>query len=162
MAMPWFRMYAEAVEDEKLRMLGFEDRWHVVAILCCKSQGVIGGKGDIFRRKLSIKLGLQLSELDNLEKRLLEVGLIKKNFEPLNWDKRQFKSDVSTCRVRNYRNKRQHKSKGDALMLDEEFFLEINKPKKANILAVFVLCGIFSGLCFIGLWTVVRWIYAYL
>jgi len=47
-------------------------------------------------------------------------------------------------------------------MLDEEFFLEINKPKKANIFAAFLLCGIFSGLCFIGLWTVVRWIYAYL
>ena len=35
--MQWFRLYAGIVDDEKLRLLAFEDRWHYVALLALKS-----------------------------------------------------------------------------------------------------------------------------
>lgn len=41
MSNPWLRLYTEAVDDEKLRLLAFEDRWHFIAILCCKGKGII-------------------------------------------------------------------------------------------------------------------------
>lgn len=42
--MPRFRAYTEMVDDEKLRLLAFEDRWHYVALLCLKGQGVIASE----------------------------------------------------------------------------------------------------------------------
>ena len=74
--MPWFRMYSEAVDDEKLRLLAFEDRWHFVAILCCKCAGVLDSNDPLLRRKMAVKLGLGIRELDEVVKRLSDVGLI--------------------------------------------------------------------------------------
>lgn len=105
-ALPWFRMYSEAVDDEKLRLLAFEDRWHFVALLCCKAKGVIDEEGDIVRRKIAVKLGLDLRALEEAARRLAEVGLIdEKTLQPLAWDGRQFRSDSSTGRVRAYRER---------------------------------------------------------
>lgn len=72
----WFRMYAEAVDDEKLRLLAFEDRWHFVALLCCKAQGLLDGTDVLTRRKVAVKLGLDSRELEEVARRLAEVGLI--------------------------------------------------------------------------------------
>ena len=107
--LPWFRLYSEAVDDPKLKLLAFEDRWHFIAILCCKCQGVIGRDSeDMTRRMVAVKLGLDLRELDEVARRLSEVGLIdKETFNPLAWDERQYKSDSSTERVREYRKRQQ-------------------------------------------------------
>lgn len=99
-------MYSEAVDDEKLRMLAFEDRWHYVAILCLKSSGLLDEKGELRDRKIALKLGLSLQELDTVKKRLREVGLIDAKLQPLAWDKRQYKHDNSAERVRAYRERK--------------------------------------------------------
>lgn len=93
MSRQWFRMYAEAVDDEKLRLLAFEDRWHFVAILCCKGLGTIDSQAPHLERRLALKLGLQLPQLDELKRRLLEVRLIDENWQPIKWDSRQYESD---------------------------------------------------------------------
>lgn len=91
----WFRLYAEAVDDEKLRLLAFEDRWHFVAILCCKAQGLLEGEdADLRMRKVCVKLGLDERELGEVARRLAAVGLIEREtYRPLAWDHRQFRSD---------------------------------------------------------------------
>ena len=102
----WFRAYTEMVDDEKLRLLAFEDRWHFVALLCCKSAGILDAESDpgMLRRKLAVKLGVQLRELDEIGRRLAEVDLIDfDSFQPLNWADRQFESDSSAERTRRYR-----------------------------------------------------------
>lgn len=105
--LPWFRMHAEAVDDEKLRMLAFEDRWHFVAILCCKCQGILdsGSDRDMLERKLAVKLGVQTRELEEIKRRLVEAELVDADWQPLAWDKRQYRSDHSTERVRRHRKK---------------------------------------------------------
>ena len=105
MSLPWFRVYSEMVDDEKLRLLAFEDRWHYIALLCCKAKGILDAGGtQITRRKVAVKLGLDMPTLDEVLRRLAEVGLIcPKTLQPKGWDKRQFESDVSTERVRKYR-----------------------------------------------------------
>ena len=104
----WFRLWADAVDDEKLRLLAFEDRWHFVALLCCKAQGLLDEPGDLMARKIAVKLGLQLRELDEVARRLAEVGLIDQaDFQPLAWDRRQYASDRSTERVRKFRERQQ-------------------------------------------------------
>jgi hypothetical protein len=104
--MPWFRVYTEAVDDEKLRLLAFEDRWHFVALLCCKGQGILDDPSRLLKRKIAIKLGLDLSTLDEVARRLSEVGLIdKETLQPIKWNERQFKSDSSAERTKAYRDR---------------------------------------------------------
>ena len=107
MTNPWFRMYTEAVDDEKLRLLAFEDRWHFVAILCCKGKGILDtGNIPMMRRMVAVKLGLDLRELDEVARRLSDVELIDaETLQPIAWEHRQFQSDKSTERVRAYRER---------------------------------------------------------
>jgi hypothetical protein len=103
----WFRFYAEAVDDEKLRLLAYEDRWHFVAILCCQAQGLLDPGDTLMWRKVAVKLGLQTRELEEVARRLAEVGLIDpQTLHPLAWEKRQYKTDISTDRVRAYRERK--------------------------------------------------------
>jgi len=107
---PWFRLWSDAVDDEKLRLLAFEDRWHFVALMCCKSQGILDSQDHdaIMRRKVAVKLGLQVRELEEVARRLSEVDLINsESLQPLAWCKRQFESDLSTERVRRFREAKQ-------------------------------------------------------
>lgn len=72
----WFRLYSEAVDDEKLRLLAFEDRWHFVALLCCKAQGLLDTSDPLMRRKVAVKLGLADPDLEDVIRRLAAVGLV--------------------------------------------------------------------------------------
>ena len=101
--MQWFRLYSDITDNHKLRMLAFEDRWHFVAVLACNSAGLIKGDNEFLERSLAVKLGVQLRELDEIKRRLMEVRLIDKNWKPIGWDERQYKSDSSTSRVAKYR-----------------------------------------------------------
>ena len=103
----WFRMWSEAVDDEKLRLLAFEDRWHFIALLCCKAQGLLDNPGDLMRRKVAVKLGLQLRELEEVSRRLSEVELIdQETLQPNAWEARQRPSDRSAERTREWRERR--------------------------------------------------------
>lgn len=111
--MPWFRAYTEMVDDEKLRLLAFEDRWHFVALLCLKGQGLLDDGGPLMMRKVAVKLGLDLRTLDDVARRLAEVGLIDKDtLQPLAWDARQMKSDSSAERVKAYRERQKQVKHG--------------------------------------------------
>lgn len=105
-SLPWFRVYTEMMDDEKLRLLAFEDRWHFVAILCMKGAGILDESGHLLMRKAAVKMGLAARELDEVARRLSEVGLIDKDtLQPLAWDTRQMKSDSSAERVQAYRER---------------------------------------------------------
>lgn len=106
MSNPWFRMYSEAIDDEKLRLVSFDDRWHFVALLCCKNMGILDDLSVITRRKIAVKMGVDIRELGEIARRLSEVGLIDQDtLQPKKWDERQFRSDSSTQRVKEYRER---------------------------------------------------------
>lgn len=107
-SMPWFRVYHRMIDDERLRLLAFEDRWHFVAVLCLKASGMIDGEHDaLWERRLAVKLGLQTRELEELQRRLMGVGLIDAHWQPCKWAELQFRSDRSTERVRAWREGKQ-------------------------------------------------------
>jgi len=111
--LPWFRMYGEAVDDEKLRLLAFEDRWHFVALLCCKTQGILDEGSAIMHRKVAVKLGVDMRTLEEIVRRLAEVELIdEKTLQPIAWENRQFKSDSSKERTQKYRERMKRHSDG--------------------------------------------------
>jgi hypothetical protein len=99
-------MYAEAIDNAKLRLLAYEDRWHFVALLCLKAQGILDERNlDLRGQKVCVKLGLNSVELETVMKRLVTVGLVSEDMQPLKWTKRQFQSDSSTSRVRAFRKR---------------------------------------------------------
>lgn len=106
--LPWFRLYHRMVDDDKLRLLAFEDRWHFVALCCLKADGLLDEPDSEMRsRRIAVRLGIQLRELDEISRRLREVGLVDEALNPLAWDDLQYKSDNSTARVQAYRKKQQ-------------------------------------------------------
>jgi hypothetical protein len=112
--LPWFRMYHEVIDDEKIGLLAFEDRWHFVAILCLKQRGVLDAGGPLMMRKVATKLGVTAAVLDEVIRRLSEVGLIDPaTLQPLAWEARQMRSDSSTERVRAYRERMKQGAKRD-------------------------------------------------
>ena len=111
-SLPWFRCYTEIIDDEKLCLLAFEDRWHYVALLACKAKGLIDQSDEFMREKIRRKFGLTLDEFDKCIARLAKVKLIDPTtLEPNGWASRQFESDSSKGRVKAFREK-QKASKG--------------------------------------------------
>lgn len=113
--MPWLRLYTEIIDDEKLRLISFQDRWHYIAILCCKRKGILDEECsvDLRNRKIAVKLGIQPDELDQLTRRLEEVGLVnRETMQPTGWRNRQFDSDVDeTAAERKRRQREREKEK---------------------------------------------------
>lgn len=112
---PWFRVYTELVDDEKIRLLAFEDRWHFIALLCCKGKGILDEPNKpLMRRKVAVKLGLDITTLDEVARRLAEVELINaETLQPLAWERRQFTSDhdrTNADRQRRFREKQKDNS----------------------------------------------------
>ena len=108
-AKPWFRLYAEFISDPKVQLLAFEDQRHFVGILCLKCNGTLDSDAPSqeFRHRMIAKaLGLSPDAAMEARRRLCEVGLIRDDWQPMKWAERQFESDVSTQRVRKFREKR--------------------------------------------------------
>jgi hypothetical protein len=104
---PWLRLYSRIIDDEKLRLLAFEDRWHFVALLCLKSDCLLDEPDSELRtRKIAVKMGLQVREVEEVGRRLSEVGLIDKLMRPIKFDELQFKTDSSKSRVQAYRDRK--------------------------------------------------------
>jgi hypothetical protein len=103
----WFRLYSEAVDDAKLCLLAFEDRWHFVALLCCKAQGILDKtRPDLLRRVVARKLGLSAAAFDEAIKRIAELDLIdSETLQPSKWSSRQYESDSSAERTKAYRER---------------------------------------------------------
>lgn len=144
--MPWFRAYTEMIDDEKLRLLAFEDRWHFIALLCLKGQGVLDEGGNLLMRKAAVKMGLDVRSLEEVARRLAEVGLIDKDtLQPIAWSTRQHQSDSSAERTRRYRERKYQEKQqvagcdadvtsptrhSDALDTDTDTDTEVEKEKE--------------------------------
>jgi hypothetical protein len=101
----WFRFYDDAVDDPKVQRLppNLFKAW--INLLCLASQngGSLPSPDDIaFKLRMS---GPQVDKLcDELsERNLLDVS--EGRFRPHNWDGRQHQSDISTPRVRRFRER---------------------------------------------------------
>lgn len=111
--MQWLRLWVDAVDDEKLMLLAFEDRWHFVAILCLKRKGIldVDEPPALRDRKVAAKLGVDARTADEIRRRLMEVDLVDEHWQPHGWSNRQFASDVdstATERKQRQRDRERH------------------------------------------------------
>jgi hypothetical protein len=100
----WFRLDDDVINDPKILLLPEAMRWIWIAFLCIASKNA-----GIFPSIEVVALSLRVKPTKAAEylTRLVKAGLIDKTetgFEPHNWNARQYKSDVSTQRVKRFRN----------------------------------------------------------
>lgn len=107
--MQWFRVYNDILTDWKLETLAFEDQRHFVFVLACKSSGHLDEpypNKEALDRAMGRRLGILGDALEQAKRRLVDAGLIDDTWQPLAWNKRQFKSDQDSTaaeRQRRYR-----------------------------------------------------------
>lgn len=147
MSNPWFRLYAEFATDPVVQSMSFDDQRHFVIVLCLKCSGALDREfGDSQTRIVMLRraLGLEALAFDEAKNRLCASGLIDGNWQPKNWEKRQFVSDHSAAeRMRNYRKRNSdvtvtsRVTKSD--VLDTESDTESEKKKNAGTESPLVL-----------------------
>jgi hypothetical protein len=101
---PWFRYYHEALDDPKVQGLPGDlfKAWVNLMSLSCRLGGHLPHIEDI-----AFALRLSRSRAQSIYETLKAAGLIDEHdgvSEMHNWSGRQFKSDVSTDRVKRFRN----------------------------------------------------------
>ena len=110
MTLSWFRFYHEALDDPKVQKLDPATFKHWVNLLClaCRNDGRFPSNFDI-----AFNLRIDEIALESLLDRLVIGGLIDVRkggpngsyIAPHGWEKRQFKSDSSSDRVKRYRQR---------------------------------------------------------
>ncbi len=103
----WFRMYNEALDDPKVQNLSPPDfkSWINLLLLACRFDGNLPTEDDI-----AFHLRISAPCAKRIVKTLISKGLIDPSGTddsagmPHGWHKRQYKSDVSTDRVKRFRN----------------------------------------------------------
>jgi hypothetical protein len=116
--MPWFRMYTDFLNDAKLISLSFEDQRHYIGVLALKCSGVLDQDctPELRDRIVAQRLWIDHSIIREVKKRLAAAALIDDEWQPLGWEKRQFRSDAdATGAERQRRYKERHKAMRDAL-----------------------------------------------
>jgi hypothetical protein len=106
----WFRVYDDLVDDPKVQRLSGDQFKSLLNLWCLASQG--GGflpcPEDIgFKLRLSVEETVNL--LGDFKKRGL-LDQVHSRLQPHNWNHRQFRSDVSTARVKRFRKRQRNVS----------------------------------------------------
>lgn len=101
----WFRFYADAMRHPKVARLNDAQfrLWVELLSVAAEHDGHIPSADDL-KHMLKRRLDHLLRGLDDLIRAGLMVPL-DEGYEPHGWAKRQYKSDVSTARVRKHREK---------------------------------------------------------
>ena len=110
MANPWFRLYSEFAHDPKIQMLSEAMQRRYVMLLCLKCSETLE---TLHETEIAFQLRLSEAELIETKQLFINKNFIDKQWNLLNWDKRQFVSDSSTMRVRKYRDKKKQPSNVD-------------------------------------------------
>lgn len=114
-ALIWLRLYVDILTDDRLGLLAFEDQRHYLFLLACKRLGLLDSDAPQLSRRVANALKVELSSMEEVKRRLMEVGLIDEDFQPRAWCRRQFESDSSgAARSRKYRatKKQRHSDNG--------------------------------------------------
>jgi hypothetical protein len=110
MANPWFRLYSEFAHDPKIQMLSEAMQRRYVMLMCLRCSETLE---TLHETEIAFQLRLSEAELIETKQLFISKNFIDKQWNLLNWDKRQFVSDSSTMRVRKYRDKKKQPSNAD-------------------------------------------------
>lgn len=100
--MNWFRLYGEFATDPKVQMLSEADQRRLVMLFCIRCSN----DDETFHdEQVAFQLRVSLEEWQRSKALFIEKGFLNSDGKLRNWDKRQYRSDSSTERVRAYRDR---------------------------------------------------------
>lgn len=102
MANPWFRMYAEFASDSKVQMMDEAMQRRLVMLFCMRCSDVTVTLSD---EEMAFHMRISDSDLELTKTVFMKKGFIDSDWNLLNWDKRQSRSDSSAARTRAYRER---------------------------------------------------------
>lgn len=109
MSMPWFRFYKEFAGDPKVQSMGEKFQRRLVMLFCLQCDESLH---KLKEEEIAFSLRISIEELNETFELFQEKGFIDYDDEGTilveNWNKRQFKSDNSTQRVRKYRERKRN------------------------------------------------------
>jgi hypothetical protein len=132
MANPWFRLYSEFAHDPKIQMLSEAMQRRYVMLLCLRCSEVLE---TLHETEIAFQLRLSAEELDETKQLFISKKFIDKQWNLLNWDKRQFVSDSSTMRVARHREKKKQVSNSNETLQERQsnaIDTEADTDKKQN------------------------------
>jgi hypothetical protein len=125
MALAWFRMYAEIVDDEKVQMMPFEMQRHLVMLFCLRCQRPTE---KMTEEQIAFRLRIDETFLKRVKETFLKHEFIGSDWSITNWNKRQYLSDSSTERVRAHRARRTLKQ--DETLQKRDVTLPVTAPEQ--------------------------------
>lgn len=102
--MEWFRLYAEFATDPKVQMMPEAMQRRLIMLFCLQCSNGIETFHET-ERETAIAFALRVSDEEMAETKdlFLRRGFINDDWTLVNWNKRQYRSDSSTERVRKHR-----------------------------------------------------------
>jgi hypothetical protein len=120
----WFRMYAEFADDPKVQMMSEAMQRRLAMLFCLRC---LGKPIETFREtEIAFKWRITMQDLAETKALFIENGFIDDNWNVLNWNKRQYVSDSSTERVRQYRER----LKQDETLLKQDVTGDVTTPEQ--------------------------------
>lgn len=101
MANPWFRVYSEIQDDPKIQMLPEHMRWRWISLLCSRCKGE-----HLSDRTIAFQWRVPPEDVQETKTVFLAQGLIDSAWKVLRWEDRQYLSDSSKERTRQYRERK--------------------------------------------------------
>ncbi|NCC41422.1 MAG: hypothetical protein EOM21_18750 [Gammaproteobacteria bacterium] len=136
--MQWFRFYTEFATDPKVQTLTEAMQRRLVMLFCLQ------GSGDyehLDQDEVAFALRIDIETLHETFHLFQKKGFLDENCLIKNWDKRQYKSDKSTERVKKHRDKSKGKqdetpmkrfSNGDVTPPDTDTDTDIDRDKSLS------------------------------
>lgn len=99
--MQWYRQYAEFATDPKVQMMSEVDQRRLVILYCLRCQN----PKPFSDQELAFHMRIDETSWNNTKSVYIQNNFINSKNEILNWNKRQYKSDSSTERVKRFRQR---------------------------------------------------------
>lgn len=97
----WFRLYAEFATDPKVQMMSEANQRRLLMIMCLRCNGDVTLQDEI----VTFQLRISGEEWGGTKAEFKRLGFIDDSNKIINWEKRQFISDVSNQRVKLHRDR---------------------------------------------------------
>jgi hypothetical protein len=98
---PWYRMYAEFATDPKVQSMSESMQRRLTMLFCLHCDDALTKLTD---EEVAFSLRITALETAKTKQLFADKGFISDGWVLCNWDKRQYRSDVSTGRVKRFRN----------------------------------------------------------
>lgn len=126
--MQWFRLYTEFATDPKVQMMDEALQRRLVMLFCLQCSGDLETLSD---DEIAFALRITKEALHETFHAFHERGFLDENNRISNWDKRQYRSDTSTGRVRKFREK--SKSTQDETFQKQDETVSVTVPDTEQI-----------------------------